>query len=205
MAKVKLLLAGLYATSAFASPWFRNKKRGAEWDSTSPGGPPGGYGSTQSAAPTSPWGYGTTSTCQAVTVTEQHQSTVTLPGSTITLHGSTATPPGSTVTETRPASTVTLSGSTVYLTGQASTVTLPGATYTSTVVHTSAASCTPIGPVTETKTGPTVYVTNHASCTPQAPITDCAATVTKSLPGYNNTATETSVVTAPGTTVTTYR
>lgn len=75
MAKIQLLLVGLYATSAFASPWFRNKKRG-EWDTTSPGGQPWGYGSTESPAPTSPWGYGTSNTCQAVTVT--------LPGSTFT-------------------------------------------------------------------------------------------------------------------------
>ena len=70
MAKINLLLAGLYATSAFASPWFRNKKRGDGWGTETPAGQPYGYGSTKSPAPTSPWGYGTTSTCEATTVTE---------------------------------------------------------------------------------------------------------------------------------------
>lgn len=99
MAKIKLLVAGLYATSAFASPWFRNKKRGESWgdqehtgpdrwDDKSPGEQPWGYGTTESAQ-TSPWGYGSTSTCEVVTVTETQQSVVTetKPANTVSLLG----------------------------------------------------------------------------------------------------------------------
>ena len=85
MTKVQLLLAGLCATSAFASPWNRFKKRGDDWDDgkhTGPGGFPHGYGTTETG-----WGYGTSSTCEASTVTEVQQSTVTLPRETQTLPG----------------------------------------------------------------------------------------------------------------------
>ena len=171
-----LFLAALCVSSACASPWSRNQKRGDGWGShkgghktsddgwgwgekTSSGnGVPGGYGST-SASEGGPWGYG--STCVA-----------------------------STVTETEKASTVTLPGSTVYVTGHETTVTLPGSTYTSvsTIVKSASCSSIPVGPVTE--------------CATTLTQTNC---VTKTAPGYNQTATETSVVTAPGKTVTAYQ
>lgn len=163
MANVKVLLAGLYFSSAFASPGNRNPKRGGGWgehdDHTTRGGGwiwgkkttgengrPWGYGTTSSED--GGWGYGSATACVA-----------------------------STVTETQAASTVTLSGSTVYITGHETTVTLPGTTYTAVSTVTEAASC---------------------SITAKSYITRTAA-------GYNNTPTETSIITAPGTTVTAYR
>lgn len=77
MTKAKILLAGLYASSALASPWFRNKKRDDGWG-TGTNGLPGGYGTTASPTQTGGgggWGYGTTSTCEATTVTETSVST----------------------------------------------------------------------------------------------------------------------------------
>ena len=87
MAKLQLLLAGLHATSALASPWSRYQKRGGgggwggynhgghgdrggEWgkQTTASADSPKGYG--LSASETSPWGYGSTPGCEAVTVTE---------------------------------------------------------------------------------------------------------------------------------------
>ena len=85
MGKIQFVLAGLYATTALASPWSRNQRRGGgggghDRDGHGGGGggwggkpatdvgSPGGYGT--SASETSPWGYGTTSGCEAVTVTE---------------------------------------------------------------------------------------------------------------------------------------
>lgn len=114
MTNVKLLLAGLYAASAFASPWSRYLKRGEDgwtgehhgvdsWGKGHHGGHPyGGCGNSESAGPTRPWGYGSTSSCEAET------SILTLPGSV--------------VTNSQPASTVTLEASTVYVSQHASTV-----------------------------------------------------------------------------------
>lgn len=78
MAMLKVLVAGLWATSAIASPWSRNQKRGDGWkkhdghrtktnhhDTTEVS--PVGYGSTSEGGG---WGYGTSSTCSAQTVTE---------------------------------------------------------------------------------------------------------------------------------------
>ena len=72
MAKLQFLLAGLYATSALASPWARIK-RGGGWGD----GGPGGNGESTSTTDGYPGGYGGTSTCQAITVTKtQKASTV---------------------------------------------------------------------------------------------------------------------------------
>lgn len=69
MAKLQFLLAGLYATSALASPWSR-VKRGGGWGDN---GGPGGYGETTTKG--NGWGYG--ETCKASTVTKtQKASTV---------------------------------------------------------------------------------------------------------------------------------
>lgn len=85
-------------------------------------------------------------------------------------------------TVTLPGSTVTEKGSTVTVTGGASTVTLPALTLTKYSTITEAASCTPVGPITA-----------------------CETTVTHNVPGNNYTATATSIVTQPGTTVTAYQ
>lgn len=89
MTKLNLLIAGLYATSALASPWSRYQKRGGGGGYGDHGGHnghnghgggwgtkkttatpelPTGYGG--SASETSPWGYGSTTGCEASTVTE---------------------------------------------------------------------------------------------------------------------------------------
>lgn len=174
MATLKVVLAGLFASTAFASPWNRKKDHDDAWKehhghhvkSWGPGEGPPGYGpsgyDTSSAG--AGWGYGSTSVCLASTVTETLQ------------------PSPSTVYVTRPASTVTLS--------HATTITLPASVSTS--IYT---------------------VLQSASCSQVAPVTECASTVTetstsyltRTAPGYNSTATETSIVTAPGTTLTEYR
>ena len=167
MAKFTLVLAGLYATTAFASPWYRNQPRGGPggWENHHGGhntddwgwgkksshgyGQPGEYGSTTSSEG-GLWGHGTTSACVV--------STVTLPASSI------------------------------YVTGHETTVTLPRETCTSwsTVVESSPCSSAPIGPVSASTVTQTSYVT-------------------RTIHGYNNTATEFSTVHAPGTTVTSYQ
>ena len=161
MAKTKLLLAGIYAASALASPWYRNQKRGevGGWQDHN-GEQPTGGGNGQ-PYPQGGWGYSSTSGCVA-----------------------------STITETQVPSTVTLSGSTIYLTGHETTVTLPGKTYTSisTIVASSICSSIPIAPVTECSS--TVSQTRY---------------ITRTAAGYNNTATETSILTAAGTTRTVYQ
>lgn len=74
MAKLQFLLAGFYATSALASPWARIK-RGGGWGDN---GGPGGYGqSTTTTTEGGAWGYGSTTTCKASTITKtQKASTV---------------------------------------------------------------------------------------------------------------------------------
>lgn len=73
MAKLQFLLAGLYATSALASPWARIK-RGGGWGDN---GGPGGYGQSTTTTEGGAWGYGTTTTCKASTITKtQKASTV---------------------------------------------------------------------------------------------------------------------------------
>lgn len=170
MAKLQLLLTALCASSALASPWSRNQKRGNHKDKghiwgkhTTEGSPPGYETSTG-------WGYGG-STCTASTVSIVSTKTESVV---------------STKTETQEASTIysTIHGVTTTLQGMTSYVTLPGSTYTSVSVST---------------------VTQSASI--GGPITECATTsyITRTAPGYNHTATETSLISAPGTTLTEYR
>lgn len=64
MAKLQLLLAGLYAASAFASP--RGHKRG--WDG------PDVHGDSTSSTEGGEWGYSETTTCKAHTVTETKEA-----------------------------------------------------------------------------------------------------------------------------------
>ena len=201
MAKIQFLLAALYATAALGSPWARIK-RGGEY-----GNPPPGYGKTTTTTKEDhPWGYGSTTTCKATTVTKTQQA--------------------STVYHTKPASTVTLSASTIYKTKPASTVTLPGQTYTSTRVVTQQGSgstsvstsyvtreggVTTIsfpGSITTSYATSISYITQTSRCsdTPDSPVPPCTpstltttAYITKSV-GYNNTIT--SVQTAVGPTVT---
>ena len=126
MAKFQLLVAGLCATSALASPWARNQKRDGWGSSSKSHGGPWGYGSTTtpsaattSASETSPWGYGSSSTCEASTVTEtctetQKGSTLTIPASTVTLSGEGSTHTVySTITESAPIGPITPCASTV--------------------------------------------------------------------------------------------
>ena len=180
MAILKLLVAGLWTSSAVASPWSRNQRRGdgrkkhngheTTWghDTTTDGGP-AGYGSTSEGGS---WGYGSTSACSASTITE-------------TLQGST-----STIYMTKEGSVTTLPASTVYITtrGGETTVTAPGRTETSISTVSVSGLCSSAAPVTECET--TVTQTGY---------------LTRTLPGSNFTATETSIVTAPGTTATGYR
>ncbi len=191
MAKFQLFVASLCVSSVLASPWARNQKRGDGWGTQTgghehaTGGPEGngsqpwGYGETSSE--TSPWGYGTTETCEASTVFEtQGASTVTVTQVSTSVLTSVAS---------GEVSTVTLPGSvtTIYQSGSETTVTLPGVTYTSTVIHSAPCSASQVGPVTECAS--TVTQTSY---------------ITKSAQGYNVTATETSVVTVPGRTITAY-
>jgi hypothetical protein len=189
----QLLLAGVYASSVFASPRGHDKKRSGGWDShrnpsdngwgkqsTANGKQPWGYGES-SAAQSSPWGYGSTESCVASTVYEtQSAATVTVTSvstSVVSDHATTVTLPGS----------VSTSISTVYHSAPANTISFPGSVVTSTVVHTAQCSGSQVGPVTQCAS--TVTQTNY---------------VTKSAQGYNDTATETSLITAPGRTITSY-
>lgn len=73
MAKLQFLLAGLYATSALASPWARIK-RGSGWGDDEGG--PGGYGDDENSSKGHGWGYGG-KTCKPTTVYKtQEASTV---------------------------------------------------------------------------------------------------------------------------------
>lgn len=131
------------------------------------------------------WGYGKTT---AEASPPGYESTSVAGGWRATCLASTVTETlqPSTIYVTKHASTSTLPASTIYVTGHGTTLTLPGSTYTSVSTIIQSASC--IGPVTECAT--TKTETSY---------------VTRILPGYNVTATETSVITAPGTTLTEYR
>ena len=150
MAPLKLLVAAFYASTALASPWSRNQKRGDGWaghktkiwgyGKTTTEASPAGYESTSIAG-----GWGTT--CIASTLKETlKQSTVTIPSET-------------TVYISQQASTVTLPASTIY---HQSTVTLPGSVHTSISTIIQSAFC--IGPVTECATTKTEisYLTRTA-------------------------------------------
>ena len=134
-----------------------------------------GYGKTTTEA--SPPGYESTSVAGGWGTTCLASTvTETLKQSTVTI------PAETTIYVTQHPSTLTLPASTIYVTEKPSVVTLPGSTYTSVSTVFQSASC--VGPVSEGAT--TSYVT-------------------RTIPGYNLTATQISVITAPGTTLTEYR
>ena len=180
MAIVKLLVAGLWTSSVVASPWSRNQKRGD--------------GGKKHHGHETTWGHDTTTDGSPA----GYRSTSEVGGWG---YGSTSVCSAGTVTETLQGST-----STIYVTKEGSVTTLPASTVYVT---------RPGGETTITAPGRTETSVSTLSvsglCSSAAPVTECETTVTqmgyltRTLPGSNFTATETSVVTATGTTATEFR